>query len=73
MISVEVCLTTNKDSPTPNAPCVFPFKFDNKLRDGCITDKDPDGKYWCSTKVNDDFEHIGGGGNWGFCGGSCPK
>ena len=29
-------------------------------------------RYWCSTKVDDELEHIGGQGNWGFCRQSCP-
>jgi hypothetical protein len=29
-------------------------------------------RYWCSTKVDDDLEHIAGQGNWGFCRQSCP-
>ena len=29
-------------------------------------------RYWCSTKVDDELEHIGGQGNWGFCRPSCP-
>ena len=67
------CLTTN-DSPTLNAACVFPWRFqDDRLRQGCINDTDPDGKYWCSTKTDpQSLEHIGGEGNWGFCTNSCP-
>ena len=29
-------------------------------------------RYWCSTKVDDQLEHVGGQGNWGFCRQSCP-
>ena len=29
-------------------------------------------RYWCSTKVDNDLEHIAGQGNWGFCRQSCP-
>ena len=29
-------------------------------------------RYWCSTKVDDQLEHVGGQGNWGFCQQSCP-
>ena len=29
-------------------------------------------RYWCSTKVDNELEHIGGQGNWGFCRQSCP-
>ena len=66
-------MTTN-DSPDKNATCVFPFKFNGELKNGCITDTDPDGRYWCSTKVNPrTLEHIGGQGKWGFCQNSCPS
>ena len=27
--------------------------------------------FWCSTKVDDKLEHVGGG-NWGYCRQSCP-
>ena len=29
-------------------------------------------RYWCSTKVDNELEHVGGQGNWGFCRQSCP-
>ena len=29
-------------------------------------------RYWCSTKVDKDQEHVAGQGNWGFCRPSCP-
>ena len=38
---------------------------------GCITDADPDNRFWCSTKVDDNLEHIGGGGHWAYCSESC--
>ena len=67
----EPCITTN-DSPDKNAPCALPFKFNGELKNACITDTDPDGRYWCSTKVNPRTrEHIGGQGKWGFCQNSC--
>ena len=28
-------------------------------------------RFWCSTKINQDLEHIGGQGNWGYCGINC--
>ena len=65
-------MTTN-DSPDKNVPCALPFKFNGELKNACITDTDPDGRYWCSTKVNPRTkEHIGGQGKWGFCQNSCP-
>ena len=29
-------------------------------------------RFWCSTKVDNQLEHVGGQGNWGFCRQSCP-
>ena len=71
----QTCRTTS-DSPGPsqNKPCVFPFKFQDKIRYGCITDADPDGRYWCSTRTDDDLNHITGQGFWGYCmSQNCPK
>ena len=39
------------------------------MRFECITDTDPDGRYWCFTKVDDNLEGVG---NWGYCGQACP-
>ena len=68
------CLTTSdSDSPDKNATCKFPWKFDGILRQECITDKDPNNKHWCSTKINENLEHIEGYGYWGLCSpNSCP-
>ena len=66
------CSTTS-DSLDKNAKCIFPWKFKGILRQECITETDPDDRHWCSTNVDDDLEHIGGLGNWGFCSPtSCP-
>ena len=51
---------------------MLPFKFQGKLRNQCITETDPDDRYWCSTKVNENLEHAEGIGNWGYCSQSCP-
>ena len=29
-------------------------------------------RYWCSTKLDTELEHVPGSGNWGFCRQSCP-
>ena len=66
------CFTTS-DSPDKNTQCILPFKFNGILRQGCITDTDPDGRYWCSTKVDEDLEHSRfPNGYWGYCDKSCP-
>ena len=57
----------------PNKPCIFPFKFKDKPHYACILNPSPENKPWCSTKVDDQGNHIGGQGNWGNCDGSkCP-
>ena len=66
------CLTTI-DSPTKDTPCAIPFKFNGKLKNGCTTETDPDGRFWCSTKVDDNLDHVGGQGFWGYCSDACPK
>ena len=65
------CFTTS-DSPDKNAQCKFPWKFQGILRQQCITDSDPDDRHWCSTKVDENLEHIPGNGYWGYCDQSCP-
>ena len=63
------CFTTS-DSPEKNVQCKLPFKFDGVLRKECITDTDPNGRYWCSTKVDENLEHIRR--HWGYCDQFCP-
>ena len=62
--SGNVC-KTNDEGPAKNAPCVFPFEFFNEEFHSCTNIKDPKGKLWCSTKVNQDGIHVKG--YWGFC------
>ena len=45
------------------------MRFENTF---CITSIFIYCRYWCSTKVDNELEHIGGQGNWGFCRQSCP-
>ena len=67
------CFTTN-DSKSPNTPCSFPFRFQGKLRRGCITEADPDRRHWCSTKTDQNLNHIAGQGYWGYCRRrNCPR
>ena len=74
-IKAQKCRTTS-DSPSPsrNVPCSFPFRFKGRLRRACITEEDPDGRHWCSTKTEANFDHIPGKGFWGYCRRrNCPK
>ena len=46
--------------------CVFPFVLDSNLdfkNIECTNQNDPDGKYWCSTKVDENGIHQGGDHN----------
>jgi hypothetical protein len=58
--------------PKPNAPCVFPFKFQGEVYNGCPVDLEDPSKRWCSTRVDANGEHITGAGEFGHCGPDCP-
>jgi len=58
--------------PAQGQVCQFPFVFGDKVRNGCITDSDPEGKFWCSTKVDVQGNHIANGDNWAHCSADCP-
>ena len=49
--------------------CVFPFRFRGRTYSSCTNNFDPDGKFWCSTRVDRNGVHIRG--NWGYCEQSC--
>jgi hypothetical protein len=51
--------------------CVFPFRFRGRTYSSCTNNFDPDGKFWCSTRVDRNGVHIRG--NWGYCGRSCKE
>merc|ERR1711971_457267 len=61
--------------PDPNKPCIFPFKFGDITYNNCTTiGNDPgDTKAWCSTKVDNSGNHIGGQGKYGFCEPKCQS
>ena len=70
----EPCITT-KDSPNNQAEnnCVIPFIYEGLIRTSCITDNDPDGRFWCSTQTYENGTHIRGKGFWGYCNDQCNK
>jgi hypothetical protein len=37
----------------------------------CTTLNDPDGRAWCSTKVDANGDHVKNGGFWGHCSQEC--
>ena len=57
---------------SPNTPCVNSFKYRDITYNTCTLKNAPEGKPWCSTKVDESGGHIGREGNWGNCGSDCP-
>ena len=51
------CFTAS-DSKDPNAPCVFPFKYDGVTYFGCPVDLFDKNRRWCSTQVDQNGEHV---------------
>ena len=56
---------------SPNASCVLPFIYDNKEYHSCIYGPFSDGIPWCSTKVDENGNHISKKGHWSYCSDSC--
>jgi len=65
----KVCRTVS--GPGAGKPCVLPFVWGGSVREGCIKDGDPDNKYWCSTKVDREGNHIPNSDNWAHCSPEC--
>ena len=66
----DVCLTS-ADSEDPGKECIFPFTFNNFTYHGCPTDPVDKSKRWCSTKTDENGNHITGDANWGHCTPGC--
>ena len=64
------CTTLPGESAGSGKQCSFPFVYKNVLYDGCTTQDDTKGKYWCSTKTDNSNRHVGGD-NWGYCQDKC--
>ena len=62
---IQNCLTVS--GPTPNATCIFPFKFHGVIHHKCDRTYEKGIPSWCSTLVDSFGEHIGNEGNWGDC------
>ena len=63
---------TTIGGPGVGQPCQFPFIYNDVARDGCITEADPEGKAWCSTRVDAEGRHVAGGDHWAHCDATCP-
>ena len=62
------------DGPAKGLPCIFPFKYNGVIYNTC-SNKNKHitmDESWCSTKVDESGNHIGGRGNWGNCDENCP-
>ena len=59
------CVTVG--GPDRGQDCQFPFIFSGVSRTGCITESDPAGRPWCSTRVDTDGVHVAGGDHWAHC------
>ena len=68
---LKKCNVTNKKGPQKNKPCIFPFKIGKTKYLECTNEKDPDGLFWCSTKVDENGNHVGAADQWGYCDESC--
>jgi hypothetical protein len=64
----ECCYVT-EDERNITRKCIFPFKFNGLKYHGCVADDEFAGKFWCSTKVDEEREHVSG--FRGQCGQHC--
>jgi len=62
------CVLTNDEGPQINKTCVFPFIIGNQSYSNCTNNHDKFGKFWCSTKVNEEGKHVAKEDEWGYCG-----
>ena len=63
------CLTIR--GPKIGVKCVFPFLYNNKLYNGCTSENDSLEQLWCSTKVDENDNHVRG--HWGYCNQNCKS
>ena len=67
---------SNADSPTcttkDGKKCQFPFIYKGEKYEACPPDPEDPNENWCSTRTNEDGEHVGGGGHYGLCWNNCP-
>ena len=59
--------------PDANNTCKFPFRFNGVEYNNCtLVEASTSNKPWCSTLVDDNNNHVSGGGHYGDCGPKCP-
>ena len=67
-----VCIT--ESGASPNAPCIFPFRYNGVIHNSCIWEdaQYTEHKPWCSTLVDKAGHHVRRQSKWGNCGPDCP-
>jgi len=68
-LNVPSCTTVG--GPDQGKPCIFPFRHNGVTYRECSV-AGLNGTAWCSTRVNNDGEHLAGQGLYGICPTSCP-
>jgi len=63
------CATIAGGAAPSGRACVFPFKLSGKTYNACTSDLDVDGRFWCSTQVDNQGNHVTG--TWGYCNSKC--
>ena len=67
---MKISLECKANGGKPNTDCVFPFHYKGIVYTAC-TDSGSEGNFWCSTKVDDEWNHVTG--NWKRCEPMCYK
>ena len=68
--ALDECKTVS--GPGANKPCIIPFQYKGVSYNTCTLKHADDNKPWCSTLVDDNNNHVSGGGHYGDCGPKCP-
>merc|ERR1712241_1157547 len=63
---------TTVSGPGANKPCIFPFRYNGVSYNTCTLVSADENKPWCSTLVDENNNHVPGGGHYGECGPKCP-
>jgi len=70
LVFAQNCKTVS--GPSPNSRCVLPFTYNGRTYYECPVDPEDSTKFWCSTQVDQNGNHISNIGAYGHCGSSCP-
>ena len=66
-----ICKLTNTQGLKKEVSCIFPFQYQDLIFKECTAFNDPEGKFWCSTKVDEVGHHVVGQNEWGYCDPDC--